>query len=197
MEEETRQINEPRKLRKIKRPRPEGQTVGVYGAPAKVNYVQNRNEEVSFAGSNGDIENIRMITDEDMQYYQGTILDYLKNHTVLLLLGISLLFGMILGYVAMPKAPKNTERRTLDGIVFNSDVPAGRGRCGIPEPHQGCVLYIMNPKREEVNGKDFYATAAKWTGRERYIIESGNMHYSNVRIKPGYIAQINIPPLSY
>ena len=196
MEEDRQQFNEPRKLRKIKRPRPTGSAPGAYGAPTKINYMQNNGEEVSFVGSNGDIENIRMITDEDVQYYQGTIADYLKNKTVLLMLGIAVLFGMALGYVSMPKT-QNAERRALDGIVFNSDVPSGRGRCGLTEPHQGCVLYIMNPKNQEVMGKDFYTTAAKWTGRERYIIESGNMHYGNTRIKPGYIAQINIPPLSY
>ena len=194
--EENQQPHEPRKLRKIKRPRPTGQPAATYGTPTKVNYTPPENEEISFIGSNGDIENIHIMTEDDLRYNQETIADYLKNRTVQLLLGIALIFGMIVGYIMMPKT-QNTERRALDGIVFNADVPSGRGRCGLTEPHQGCVLYIMNPKNQEVMGKDFYTTAAKWTGRERYIIESGNMHYGNVRIKPGYIAQINIPPLAY
>jgi hypothetical protein len=198
--EENLQPNEPRKLRKIKRARPAGMpTGGAYGMPTKVNYSTPNvedNAEVSFIGSNGDIENIRLVTEEDLQYVHGTIADYLRNKTVLLLVGIAMLFGMILGYMFMPKG-SSTVSRGLDGVVLNEDVPAGRSRCGLTEPHQACVLYIMNPKNQEVTGRDFYTTAAKWTGRERYIIETGNMKYGNVRIKPGYIAQINIPSLSY
>jgi len=97
----------------------------------------------------------------------------------------------------MAPSPQTQASRGLDGIVFNPDVPAGKSRCGLVEPHQGCVLYIMNPKNQEVTGKDFYTTAAKWTGRERYLIDTSNMHYASTRIKPGYIAQIYVPSLQY
>ena len=63
------------------------------------------------------------------------------------------------------------------------------------EKTQGCVLYIMNPQRQEMNGRDFFDLAAQQTGRQRFVIETGNMRYSSVKIKPGSIAQLNIPPL--
>lgn len=83
----------------------------------------------------------------------------------------------------------------LQGVVVNSEVPRGRARCGIAERSQGCVLYIMNPQRHEMSAKDFYDLAAQMTGRQRFMIETGNMRYANSRIKPGEIAQLNIPPL--
>ena len=110
---------------------------------------------------------------------------------MLILAGI---VGMILG-TFMFAGKQTSTGRGLDGVVVNKEVPAGRSRCGLVEPHQGCVLYIMNASRQEVTGKTFYKTAAEWTKRQLYLIETGNMSYNSARIKPGYIAQINIPPL--
>ena len=53
----------------------------------------------------------------------------------------------------------------------------------------------MNPQRQELNASDFYDLAAQLTGRQRFVIETGNMRYSSTKIKPGEIAQFNIPPL--
>lgn len=86
-------------------------------------------------------------------------------------------------------------RDGLQGVVVNSEVPRGRARCGVAEKTQGCVLYIMNPQRQELSASDFYDLASQLTGRQRFIIETGNMRYSNKKIKPGEIAQFNIPPL--
>ena len=86
-------------------------------------------------------------------------------------------------------------RDGLQGVVVNPEVPKGRARCGVAERTQGCVLYIMNPQRQELNARDFYDLAAQMTGRQRFVIETGNMRYSNTKIRPGSIAQINIPPL--
>ncbi|MGN0913350.1 MAG: hypothetical protein ACI4OW_00470 [Alphaproteobacteria bacterium] len=86
-------------------------------------------------------------------------------------------------------------RDGLQGVVINPEVPRGRARCGIAERTQGCVLYIMNPQRQELNARDFYDLASQLTGRQRFVIETGNMRYSNIKIKPGSIAQLNIPPL--
>ena len=83
----------------------------------------------------------------------------------------------------------------LQGVVINAEVPRGRARCGVAERTQGCVLYIMNPQRQDLQGRDFYDLASQLTGRQRFVIETGNMRYSNVKIRPGDIAQINIPPL--
>ena len=83
----------------------------------------------------------------------------------------------------------------LQGVVVNAEVPRGRARCGVAERTQGCVLYIMNPQRQDLQGRDFYDLASQLTGRQRFVVETGNMRYSNVKIRAGEIAQINIPPL--
>ena len=87
-------------------------------------------------------------------------------------------------------------RNGLQGVVVNAEVPQGRARCGVAEGGQGCVLYLMNPQRQELNARDFYDLAAQLTGRQRFVIETGNMRYSNVKIRPGEIGQFNIPPLT-
>ena len=196
--------NGPHKIRKIKRVRPAAPQPTAYGMPSKVNYTAptkpHTEEDLpleAYFNESSAAENINFVTDEDVlpPQQQETIGYFLHNKTVLLLLALFTLFGIIIGSTMFSK--KQTARgRGLDGVVFNQDVPAGRSRCGLVEPHQGCVLYIMNPKNQEVLGKDFFATAAQWTKRQRYLIDTGNMRYSNVRIKPGYIAQINIPPIS-
>jgi hypothetical protein len=208
--------NAPRKIRKIKRVRPVSQTPVSYGMPSKVNAAPAPVEpqypegpvgfepemppqvetNENYYANNGDAENIRFVTEEELQGTKTeTIADLLKNKTVVLMLILAAIIGMILGTFIFA-GKQTTKSRGLDGVVVNPDVPAGRSRCGLVEPHQGCVLYIMNASRQEVTGKTFYTTAAEWTKRQRYLIETGNMNYSSVRIKPGYIAQINIPPLS-
>lgn len=197
--EENQMSSGPRKIRKIKRPRLQENQPATYGVPEKISVMpqpaeQNDIHEM-FYNNNGDAENIQFITDDDFLPQNTENLAYfLKNKTILLMLVLSVVFGTVFGATFF--SSKETTKRGLEGVVVNSDVPAGRSRCGLVEPHQGCVLYIMNPKNQEVTGKDFFATAAQWTRRERYLIETGNMHYSSKRIRPGYIAQINIPPLS-
>jgi hypothetical protein len=83
----------------------------------------------------------------------------------------------------------------LQGVVPNVEVPKGRARCGLAERAQGCVLYIMNPQRQELNARDFYDLAAQLTGRQRFVIETSNMRYAGIKIRPGELAQLNIPPL--
>ena len=198
-------IKRPRKLLKIKRSRPLENPPASFGVPTKVNDLigedSNYNELTSnenYFADNGEAENIRFITDEDLlPANQDSIKNYLQNKIVLMLMLIAAMIGAIISYATMAPTQQNATCRGLDGIVANPDVPAGKNRCGLVEPHQGCVLYIMNSKNQEVTGKDFYNIAAKWTNREPYLINTNNMHYSSVRIKPGYIAQIYIPSLSY
>ena len=80
-------------------------------------------------------------------------------------------------------------------MVVNAEVPNGRARCGTTDKNQGCVLYIMNPQRQDLLGRDFYDLASQLTGRQRFLIETGNMRYATQKIKPGQIGQFNIPPL--
>ena len=143
---------------------------------------------------NKGVENIRFVSESDGDDItkNNNIAELLKNKTILLLMAMSAIFGIIVGSTSFSS---ETSKHGLDWVVANPDVPAGRSRCGLVDNHQGCVLYLMNPEKRNVTGKDFYSVAAKWTKRERYQIETGNMHYGSKQIKPGHIAQINIPPL--
>ena len=203
---ETQGMPKVRKLRKIKKTKPQEQPMS-FGAPAKVNYSQPASsledaftqisDDNAVFDNNGDAENIHFITEEElMPQTPDSISVLIRNKMVFMLLIVAGLIGAIFGYILAPSSG-TPAARGLDGVVINSDLPAGRSRCGIAEPHQGCVLYIMNPRNQEVLGKDFYDIAAKWTRRERYLIETSNMRYSSTKIKPGHIAQINIPPLKY
>ena len=70
-------------------------------------------------------------------------------------------------------------RDGLQGVVVNPEVPKGRARCGVAERTQGCVLYIMNPQRQELNARDFYDLAAQMIGSKRHVIETGQMRSFN------------------
>ncbi len=119
--------------------------------------------------------------------------DLYTGLAVLITAGVFLLFGIIFSKIFL--SGPTTIQNGLQGVVINPEVPRGRARCGVAEKTQGCVLYIMNPQRQDLNGRDFYDLAAQLTGRQRFMIETGNMRYSNTKIKPGEIAQLNIPPL--
>jgi hypothetical protein len=123
-------------------------------------------------------------------YAGGTAI---SNSKLMMLLFGAILFGLILGKFFF--SSEQMVNNGLQGVVVNPEVPKGRTRCGIAEKTQGCVLYIMNSQRQELNGRDFYDLASQLTGRQRFVIETGNMRYSTIKIKPGNIAQLNIPPL--
>lgn len=106
---------------------------------------------------------------------------------------MSLFVGVVLGKLLF--GTSKIVHNGLQGVVINSEVPRGRARCGVAERNQGCVLYLMNPQRQDMRARDFYDLAAQMTGRQRFMIETGNMRYANSKIKPGDIAQLNIPPL--
>ena len=101
--------------------------------------------------------------------------------------------GILLGGIFF--SSKAEEKQGLEGVVLNSDVPQGRARCGLTESSQACIFYIMNWYKQELTGRDFYKLAAQLTGREEYMIETENLRYSTVKIKPGAIVQLNIPAL--
>ena len=197
-------IKRPRKLLKIKRSRPLEAPRASFGVPTKVNTIigdESEYNEIStneqYFADNGEAENIKFITDEDLlPANQDSIKSYLQNKTVLMLMIIAAMVGALFSYMLAP-AQQTAASRGLEGVVSNPEIPAGKSRCGLVEPHQACRLYIMNSKNHEVTGKDFYNIAAKWTNREPYLINTNNMKYSSMRIKPGYIAEIYIPSLSY
>jgi len=171
-------------------PEQQGNVKQVRNLPQNTSFKQ----DTLYTQNNG-VENIRFVSEggsADLTQ-NNNIAELLKNKTILLLMAMSAIFGMVLGSSSFFSS--ESSRHGLDWVVANPDVPAGRSRCGLVDNHQGCVLYLMNPEKRNVTGKDFYSVAAKWTKRERYQIETGNMHYGSKQIKPGHIAQINIPPL--
>lgn len=166
------------------------------------NDVNNHSEQnVSNLNRTGDVDYRqpnRYITDEDL-YPQERFIDTLMVDNMFTMKGVTLIailvlvFGMLLSKVIF--GGKTIVKDGLQGIVVNAEVPRGRARCGVAERTQGCVLYIMNPQRRDLQGRDFYDLASQLTGRQRFVVETGNMRYSSVKIRPGDIAQINIPPL--
>lgn len=136
------------------------------------------------------------VTDEDEFVYQGNdgaIMGKTDNKKILIVAFACLIIGMFMGKLFF--SSEQVVQNGLQGVVVNPEVPNGRARCGLAERTQGCVLYIMNPQRQDLNGRDFYDWASQLTGRQRFVIETGNMRYSSVKIRPGNIAQLNIPPL--
>lgn len=124
--------------------------------------------------------------------------DYQENNGASLfkqvLIGvICLVIGISLGHVFF--SSKKVEQHGLEGIVLNPDVPKGRARCGLTEQTQACVFYVMNWYKQELTGRSFYKLAAQLTGREEHMIETENIRYSLVKIRPGHFAQLNIPAL--
>ena len=108
---------------------------------------------------------------------------------------LGLLLGIFMFGGSSGSEPQ-TAQFTIGYIVTNPEVPAGRPRCGAAEQSQGCVLYIQNNKNREIEAKDFYPLVMQLTGMQRFQIETGNMRYAHKSIKPGWIAQFNIPPAS-
>lgn len=203
--------NRPR-LRKIKRPKQHNGPIGA-NMPQSVNRPQNPasahgnlvkadsrdmyNPNFNNAPVNNYIDDSDPFPDDEF-VYQGN--DRPNNQMtfdtkkMLIISCISVVIGLILGS-SMFSSGKEVVRDGLQGVVVNPEVPNGRPRCGIAEKTQGCVLYIMNPQRQDLNGRDFYDLAAQLTGRQRFVVETGNMRYATVKVKPGNIAQLNIPPL--
>lgn len=142
-------------------------------------------------------DNPRFLQEEDLVSDYGNagsdLPPYLTKN-ILILIGTILFFvGIITAKIFFNDS--KVVRNGLQGVVVNAEVPKGRARCGVAERTQGCVLYIMNPQRQELNARDFYDLAAQMTGRQRFVIETGNMRYANTKIRPGDIVQLNIPPL--
>lgn len=104
-------------------------------------------------------------------------------------------FGLILGALFFGGGGKKVVTNGLTGVVTNPEIPPGRRRCGIAEKTQGCTLYIMNAERRDREARDFYDEASRVTGVPVYTIKFGNVEYATSIVRPGYIAQINIPPI--
>ncbi len=119
--------------------------------------------------------------------------NYTKKSFAYMMAIFCLFIGLYIGKTLF--SSETIENYGLEGVVTNPDVPAGRPRCGLTDKSQACVFYLMNWYKQELNGRDFYRLAAELTGREEYMIETDNLRYASIKIKPGNIAQLNIPAL--
>lgn len=131
------------------------------------------------------------ITDDEVDTEGVYASDYVKKNILYIAAAVCLCLGIFIGKALF--SSQKIEQHGLEGVVLNKDVPNGRPRCGLTDPSQACVIYIMNNYKQEFTGRDFYGMAAHLTEREKYMIESENMHYATVKIRPGEFAQISIP----
>ncbi|MCM1323649.1 MAG: hypothetical protein NC218_05765 [Acetobacter sp.] len=141
------------------------------GLPPELDYIMDENVEDEYIADGG----------------------YVKKSIVYIAAFTCLFIGLFVGKIFF--AEQKIENYGLEGVVPNPEVPAGRPRCGLTDKSQACVFYMLNWYKQELNGRDFYKLAAQLTGREEYMIESDNLRYSNVKIKPGHFAQLNIPAI--
>ena len=185
-----------RRLRKIKRPKQHYKPLTLSEAENS-DIFQNQEAYPSHVEDQNISNEPAYVEDDSYAYMQeqnaysyGTSVEKKK---VIAIAVACLCIGLFLGKFFFSGA--KVVQNGLQGVVINPEVPKGRSRCGITEKMQGCVLYVMNPQRQELSGRDFYDLASQLTGRQRFVIETGNMRYSNMKIKPGEIAQLNIPPL--
>lgn len=135
--------------------------------------------------------------------YEGTILEkcglspsILEPKKALLGLCGVLLIGIIMGAMLFG-GKKQQVIQGLVGVVPNPEIRGRQvGRCGAVDRTLGCVLFMMNASRGDRRARDFYQQASDITGVPQYTIELGNVEYASYQIRPGYIAQIYIPPIT-
>ena len=143
--------------------------------------------------SQQNTKNTQGVYDDNFAAQLGLPPTILQTKVMAGILGAVLFFGIVLG-CTMSGNGGQTHTQGLTGVVLNPEVPANRQRCGIAERTQGCVLYLQNPSRRDREARDFYQEASRMTGVASYTIELGNIEYATSIIRPGWIAQINIPP---
>ena len=107
---------------------------------------------------------------------------------------VGLLMGAIL-FGGSSDEPVVQAPRGLQGVVLNPDIKENEQlkRCGQVDPSSPCVLYIMNSYTYDKMAKDFFETAVAVTRRKDLVIQMDNVRYAQMRIPPGYFAQIKIP----
>ncbi len=104
------------------------------------------------------------------------------------------LFGMLFGALLFGGSSQ-PQQTGLQGVIANPDIKTKLPRCGRTDNSSACVLYIVNHSTNDKRARDFFDSAVKLTGRQRYAIEIDNPAYANTRIPAGYFAQIKIPSL--
>lgn len=118
---------------------------------------------------------------------------FVRTPAILSMIFIFLACGLGLGFFY--GSLQNRGNDQLPGVVSNDEIPKGRPRCGVAQPGQGCVLYIMNAGRSAKEAREFFDLAATMTNVQKFQIDTANIKYATKVIPPGYIALMNIPPM--
>lgn len=104
---------------------------------------------------------------------------------------MGLLVGMMMGGAGGSQPAQ--QQGGLRGVIRNKDITVKMPRCGLTDPGQACLLYIMNSTRYDKIAEDFFDEAVKLMGVQKYSIQMVNPVYAKDRIPPGYFAEIKIP----
>lgn len=131
--------------------------------------------------------------DDNMAADMGLPASFIKTKVLIPLFILFTLAGLAAGMFM--GSPREVMSEELPGVVSNPEIPKGRPRCGISQKGQGCVIYVMNVQRREMEAKDFFGIASDMLGIPKFQIETANIRYATTRIPPGYIALLNVPPI--
>ena len=101
-----------------------------------------------------------------------------------------LLFGILFAKIFL--SGPTTVQNGLQGVVINSEVPRD-ARAAVLKT-QGLHIYHESATSGSERPR-FYDLAAQLTGRQRFMIETGNMRYLEYKNSSRRVAQLNIPPL--
>ncbi len=141
-------------------------------------------------------ENVRFESspyDDNMAADMGLPAGFIKTKVLIPLFLLFIAAGVGIGmFLGNPQQKASDE---LPGVVSNPEIPKGRPRCGIAQKGQGCVIYVMNAQRREMQAKDFFGIAADMLQIPKFQIETANIRYATTRVPPGYIVLLNVPPV--
>ena len=158
-----------------------------------------RSERAGYERENDVDDEEDYAEDEENPYQHNMASDlglppvFVSTKVLLFLFFLCLSLGAGGGYLFCMTS--NSGSGEIKGVVSNAEIPRGRPRCGIAQKGQGCVLYVMNAQRREMEGRDFFTMASEILNVPKFQIETANIRYATVRIPPGYIALLNIPPM--
>jgi len=120
----------------------------------------------------------------------------LRTRNIAMIAGGLLIAGLLIGgtvFSGGKSCPPCTD--SVFGVVKNPDMPRKIKRCGIANVDEHCRLLVVNAKRSEVKVRELFPLAVQFTNIPGYRIDAMNIRYANEIIKPGYVAEIFIPPL--
>ena len=121
----------------------------------------------------------------------------LQTKNMAMIAGGLLMIGLLIGSVVF-SGGNSCPPCTMDnfGVVRNPDVPKNTKRCGVANLDENCRLLMTNAKRSEIKVRELFPLAVQFTNVAGYRIDAMNIRYANEIIKPGYIAEVYIPPVA-